>query len=345
MKGKQDIRRSIWRWPTRSIKRYFTEREWETFRSPEELGQEKSDQLFASICNRLQKHDSSRVNKRLQVYWPGIYAAAATFLLLLTVIVLWRSYISSTTEKKQKPQVASLNTVPQWKVYNNTTEKAVRVRLPDSSWMVLYAHSSAKHLEKFNDGERALFLSGKAFFEVAKDEQKPFRVYAGGLKTTVLGTSFTINTLGKGENTYVKLHTGKIQIEPLQLSKNFRKKILLPGQHFTFNRLRQREIPVTLVSKRNKDNEMRSFEKSGFTLHFNKMQLNEVLQVLAENYQVEIVLEPKLKIEHISYTGEINMQLEPIDNVLANICLLNGLTLEPNQGNRFTIHKEKTQIP
>lgn len=345
MKGKTNVKRHLWRWPKRVITRLFTEKEWEGFRSEEELTPAKSDQLFASISDRLQKENSPRGKIRVHVYWPGIYASAATFLLLLTVVVLWRSYTPRAIDKKVKPQLVSFKTTPQWKVYNNTTEKTVRVRLPDSSWMILYAHSSAKHLEKFNTHSRSLFLSGKAFFEVAKDEHRPFSVYAGGLKTTVLGTSFIINTLTKGENTYVKLHTGKIQIEPLQSSKNFRKKILLPGQHFTFNRTKQREIPIMLAPKPTKRNDASSFEKIGFTLHFNKMQLNEVLKVLANDYQVEILLEPKLEIEHISYTGEIDMQLEPINEVLTNLCLLNGLALEQHQENKFTIYKEKIQIP
>ncbi|MEH6308774.1 FecR domain-containing protein [Olivibacter sp. CPCC 100613] len=339
------MKRRFWHRTKRIVKHLFTEEEWSTFRQTEELSEEKSERLFATIAHRLQEKPVQSKGK-IHVYWPGLFAAAATFLLLLTVIGLWKAHITLEADQKKSDQQFVRSTSSQWRIYDNKTANDIRFVLSDSSLIILSANSSVKYLANFGDHSRELFLKGKAFFKIAKNIQKPFSVFAGGLKTTVLGTSFTINTSDKGRHTRVELHSGKIQIESIQSTGNFQKRILLPGQQISFDQVTQGEVSaVPLIPKQKREAAPNRFERKGSILSFNKMPLDGVVKVLEANYRVHIDLEDNLHAENTSYTGEIDMQLEPIDGVLEKLCLLNGLTLEQNQDDRFTIRKDKTKTP
>lgn len=74
----------------------------------------------------------------------------------------------------------------------NTTAQPMPVTLPDGSTVQLYGQSRLSYPAQFTPEKREIYLDGKAFFEVKKDAQKPFFVYANSLVTRVLGTSFTV---------------------------------------------------------------------------------------------------------------------------------------------------------
>ncbi len=51
-----------------------------------------------------------------------------------------------------------------------------------------------KYPVKFDEKERKVYLSGEAYFEVAKDPERPFFVEMEGVEVRVYGTSFNVNT-------------------------------------------------------------------------------------------------------------------------------------------------------
>lgn len=61
--------------------------------------------------------------------------------------------------------------------------------------------------------ERTLWLDrGEAYFEVAKDEGRPFVVHVGSRKVTVLGTKFAV--LRKGNDITVSVLEGRVRVTP-----------------------------------------------------------------------------------------------------------------------------------
>lgn len=86
-----------------------------------------------------------------------------------------------------------------------------KIQLPDGSTVVLNSNSSISIDENFNKKDRNLKLKGKAFFQVAKNQRKPFVITNNGFTTTVVGTSFYIS----GDNTddySVQLLEGKVTV-------------------------------------------------------------------------------------------------------------------------------------
>lgn len=333
MKERKNLKQRLWSKPDKLIKRLFPERDWSSFYGEERLDEEKSSQLLQHIKGHLKRDLSEdQKDKKLQIYWPGIFSVAATLMLLLIAIGLWKvSEQKRPLNVKEKPIL--VQQTPQWKVYRNTSLKNIKLNLPDSSLVTLYPQSTLRHLERFTDGSRETYLEGKAFFAVAKDKARPFSVFAGGLKTTALGTSFTINTAVNGNKTIINLHTGKVQVQyPMDKTIN---KILLPGEAFTYNRLTNKE--VIRVEKTLRNDPESSFEIVESTLQFKNIKLNEVLKILADAYKVKIEVGVAVGMEDITYTGDIDVKLEHIDDVLQKICLLNDVEMQGNSSEGFII--------
>lgn len=101
------------------------------------------------------------------------------------------------------------------------------VILPDGSQVWLNAASSLRYPLRFDQAVREVELDGEAFFEVAKDESRPFVVKSHGQQVKVLGTSFNVNAYANEEKIATTLVEGKIKVESLDGAFQH---VLQPGQ-------------------------------------------------------------------------------------------------------------------
>jgi len=83
--------------------------------------------------------------------------------------------------------------------------------LPDASQVLLEEDSRITYREDFE--ERSLTLEGAARFSVISKPERPFTIHAGDLKTTVLGTQFTVRAYPQEENATVKVAEGRVAVE------------------------------------------------------------------------------------------------------------------------------------
>lgn len=86
------------------------------------------------------------------------------------------------------------------------------VRLKDGS-IVHLAPATAIAFSDDAKGRRLDLLQGEAWFDVAHDEARPFRVVAGDSRVTVLGTAFSVEKIGS--NTVVAVQRGRVAVEML----------------------------------------------------------------------------------------------------------------------------------
>lgn len=88
-----------------------------------------------------------------------------------------------------------------------------QVILPDGSHVWLNAASSIKFPVSFAPSkERRVFITGEAYFEVAKDKTKPFRVVSDDQLVTVYGTHFDINGYKDEAGTKTTLLEGSVDV-------------------------------------------------------------------------------------------------------------------------------------
>jgi len=94
--------------------------------------------------------------------------------------------------------------------FATATGEVQRIALPDGSAAFL-APESAVALAYDGDARRVDLLAGEAYFEVVPDPSRPFRVMAGEIRTTVLGTEFDVRALGEG--TSVAVAEGRVRVD------------------------------------------------------------------------------------------------------------------------------------
>ncbi|MBV6642870.1 MAG: FecR domain-containing protein [Cyclobacteriaceae bacterium] len=86
------------------------------------------------------------------------------------------------------------------------------VKLPDGSMVKLNSDSRISYLSNFGDQSRDIQLTGEAFFEVERDETRPFKIFSGNLEVEVLGTSFNVNAYPDQQAASVAVRTGKVSV-------------------------------------------------------------------------------------------------------------------------------------
>lgn len=105
------------------------------------------------------------------------------------------------------------------------------VVLPDGTKVWLNAASSLNYPVAFTGHDRQVKLIGEAYFEVAKNKDKPFYVNINNVQVRVLGTHFNVEAYNDDENIKTTLLEGSVQI-----SKNNTHSILAPGQQAVINK-------------------------------------------------------------------------------------------------------------
>ncbi|MFP4003630.1 MAG: FecR family protein [Alphaproteobacteria bacterium] len=106
--------------------------------------------------------------------------------------------------------------------------------LPDDSKVTLASGSRIK--VRYSDSERLVILSrGEAYFSVAHDPARPFRVRAGSGTVTALGTQFDVYK--KNGEVVVVLVDGSVEVEALKMPKaGPRMRRLASGEQIAYDR-------------------------------------------------------------------------------------------------------------
>lgn len=165
-----------------------------------------------------------------------IWACVATCLGLLIATFLWVG------DPASDDQWHSYHDAPGFIALENTAEKSMRVEMTDGSVISLERNSRIKYKNNYaTDSVRSVYLQGEAFFEVARDPQKPFVVFTNNIATEVLGTSFRVSANKDGEKVIVAVKTGKVSVyaiknQPARVNDPKAGVILFPNQEVVYTR-------------------------------------------------------------------------------------------------------------
>jgi len=168
--------------------------------------------------------------------------------------------------------------------------------LPDGSKVWLNAASSIRYPIAFTGNERKVEVTGEAYFEVAKDPNRPFKVKVNEeTEIEVLGTHFNINSYNNEESINTTLLEGSV------LVKNSSGKLVLkPGQQA---RVAGSE-KIKLVS--DVDVEKVMAWKDG-VFNFQDATLQEVMRQLERWYDIDVVYEKN--IPRLEFYGKMGRDL------------------------------------
>ena len=175
------------------------------------------------------------------------------------------------------------------------------IGLPDGTIIKLNAGSKLTYSQPFSENQRSVNLEGEAFFEVAKETERPFVIQSGKLKTKVLGTSFNVRSYKDEKTISVSVLTGKVEIE----NEDGKSDILFPEDMGVYNK------DDKGITKINFDSKSVFGWKDGF-LVFKDLEIRAIFSLLEKWYGVKIIVDKDMKITG-KYTGEYqNASLERV---------------------------------
>jgi len=158
-----------------------------------------------------------------------------------------------------------------------------QLRLPDGSQVMLAAGSTLRHPADFPRDSREVRLEGEAYFAVEHDARRPFRVRAGDLVATDLGTEFLVRAYPEDAGARVVVRSGEVAVRATRSPAASREEqIIRPGQ---LGRLEPNG-----VARIERADTAAYFAWTQGTLVFDGTPLREALPQLARWYNLEFQL-------------------------------------------------------
>jgi transmembrane sensor len=228
--------------------------------------------------------------------WTSWYSIAATVsLMVIAGIWLVRMLLPASFPGAEENSYRGLE--KSLVQYRNEGDKPHILVLQDGSKITLQPNSAIQYPEKFLADRRDVYLTGEAFFDVARDAQRPFSVYANKLVTQVLGTSFTIRAYEEETDILVAVKTGKVSVftEAGKKSKSLNKDsqsegaVLTPNQQIIFSK-REARMVKSLVD----DPIVLPEGMKSTSFHFADTPIREVFTLLEKAYGVDIVYDEEV---------------------------------------------------
>ena len=261
-----------------------------------------------NIISKIKLRQKSQTRKMR--YW--ISAAASVLLLIGTGYAIFFSN----------------NIINKSIVYNSQQNEVLNILLPDSSKVWLNENSSLVVAKSFNNRNRKIVLHGEAYFEVARNEEKVFKIISGRTTTKVLGTSFNLKNDEKN-NVQLIVNNGKVQFYTRFSFKN--REIYSAGEkgEYLFS---EGEIQ----HDNNTDLNYISW-KTGI-LSFSDTPFNEVCKVISRHYKVPV----KTIVDNKSLLLTGTFRNEDLEDILSTIAITFDIKIEKaEEGFQFINNKEK----
>jgi transmembrane sensor len=178
-----------------------------------------------------------------------------------------------------------------------------RFRLPDGTEVLLGAGSTLRHPRSFADRLREVTLEGEAYFAVEHDEHRPFRVRAGDLIATDLGTEFLVQAYPEHQGARVVVRSGTVAVRPASARDSTQPgRVVRPGE---LGRIAADGVPLV-----ERADTAAYFAWTTGTLVFDGTPLQEALPQLSRWYDLDFRLADS-SLGAIPLSGRLDQTLTP----------------------------------
>lgn len=262
--------------------------------------------------------NSGRKTRPLISYWN--WSAAAVFAGLLFMAGWYVFYLTSVTTASYVGLVTQAAHKYELFEAKNLTKATRLVNLPDGSSVLLKKGSRLSYPKDFGQDKREVFLTGEAFFEIAKNAHKPFYVFANEIVTKVLGTSFTVKAYPQDKQILVTVKTGKVSVltsdnweAKTQQHNRLEGLVLNPNQQAIF------EKESALLIKKTTDTRDQLMEPQAEYMRFEyeEFPVGKIFEQLENAYQIKITYD-KTAFGKCPITASLTD--EPLEEKLKLIC-------------------------
>ncbi len=230
------------------------------------------------LFRRLETEKYSMRKRRVMKRWMR-FAAAAVLLLAL----------GGTTYRFFRPSCETEESL----LVITAGDEIKDITLSDGTKIWLNKYSSLHYPQEFAGKQRRVYLDGEGYFEVMRDQDKPFIVRSNAMQVRVLGTVFNLKSDEKSRLAVATLLEGEIEVEG---NNDEGRIILTPGQRAELNGVSRR-----LVVKQG-DTGFESWHTRQFL--FDKADIFTIARTLEQSYDVKIILSPDINHQN-TYTGAL----------------------------------------
>jgi ferric-dicitrate binding protein FerR (iron transport regulator) len=175
--------------------------------------------------------------------------------------------------------------------------------LSDGTKVWLNAASSIKYPVVFKGNERKVELTGEAYFEVAHNKKKPFKVISNGQTVEVLGTHFNINAYNNENAVRTTLLEGSVRV-----STGDKNKVIKPGEQA---QLKNGDFQIAAVDV----NEVIAWKNGLF--QFKDANIIDIMKQLSRWYDVDIKYEGSIPDRKFSGSISRNVNASQLLDILS----------------------------
>lgn len=254
-----------------------------------DFNKERAYQLFLKQTGATaQQHINKRKTIRLR---PWMYAAA-----MIIVVFICGTVAFQTGKRVIQNQLTEIFIEAP---YGSKT----KLYLPDRTLVWLNAGSKMSYAQNFGINERALNLTGEAYFEVTKNKDVPFIVHTNELDVKVLGTKFNFRNYQDDLEAKVCLLEGKVA-----LSTQKKETTLQPDQQALFDK----KTGKLLISS---TKAAYSAEWTNDRLYFDEALLPDIVKELERSYNIKITI-ADAELNSVRFYGNFRRREQSIQEIM-----------------------------
>ena len=282
--------------------RDFVANDWNVVMNSDITTGETLRPLLDSIHHQIRLSEFKQSNTLIRRL-SGIYTRAAAVILIPLLAATGLLLLKGGAGNGERGAIAS--------IYAPAGSR-VSFSLPDGTEGMLNSGSTLNYSMPF-EKERNVTLTGEAWFDVTHDTEHPFRVSAGNLDLTVLGTSFNVNAYPDENYSEVVLERGSILVKCEKYNEGM---VMQPSE-----RLIYRNGKVT----RSNAEPSKYLSWTEGKLVFRSDSMSEVARRLERWYNVNVEL---MDCDLENYSFRATFEDDPLEEVLKYLSMTSPIRYE-----------------
>lgn len=268
------------------------------------LNEDEKENSWQKMHIRLRSASARTASKEKEIkLWHAVLKYAAIVLIVLSV-----GWKTGEFSKERELSESITKEVAYNEIRVDKGGRANTVILSDGTKVVLNAGTTFKYPTAFCSKDRQVFLNGEAYFEVAKNTEKPFIVKLKSQQITVLGTVFNIEAYESESYSIVTLLSGSVALEAFnEAGESMSRMFLKPNQSACSDN------QTGSVSLKNVDVNFANAWLRG-EYKFKDEPFSSIARRLENYYGIKIHMEDE-NLNHVKYTGTFSLD-QSIQEVL-----------------------------
>ncbi len=276
---------------------------YKSFENNDDGISDMSDENHKELIHRIRQNIDKKI-KPIHLYTAPRWIWYASGMAAMLLIFMGLSFYFNPKFDNNLSRIKSDIPLSDWAKYENSSAKILKIDLPDGSIVWLQPKSQLS----YNQSDRVfrqVNLKGEAFFDVKRDEGRPFLIYAGKMTTKVLGTSFNVKAYPEMEKFEVSVVTGKVSV-----TNEAEKEVFVTPKQQVILEIKSDVLTINELPKN------KTFYWELASLTFDNSLMQDVVNNIEHNFNVKIKLKSTLK--NCRLSG--NFDQEHLSTILEIIC-------------------------